>query len=101
LDLAIELGLYRIVQELLNNSLRHAAASKILLYLGRSEGEIYLEYSDNGKGFDPAILQSLRGLGLKNIEARANYLNADIEWITQPGMGLKTIVKVPLRVNQV
>jgi signal transduction histidine kinase len=95
LELAIELGLYRIAQELLNNSLRHAAASEILLYLSRSEGEIYFEYSDNGKGFDPAILQTLRGLGLKNIEARANYLNATVEWITQPGMGLKTIVKVP------
>lgn len=91
----VELGLYRIAQELLNNSMRHAEATKISLHLSRLEGEIYFEYSDNGKGFDPAILQSLRGLGLKNIEARANYLNATVEWLTQPGNGLKTIVKVP------
>ncbi len=90
-----ELGLYRIAQELLNNSMRHAGATRIRLHLSRLEGEIYFEYSDNGKGFDPAILQSLRGLGLKNIEARANYLNAIVEWHTQPGNGLKTIVKVP------
>jgi len=93
----VELGLYRIAQELLNNAMRHAAASKITLYLSRSEGEICFEYTDDGKGFDLTILQSRKGLGLKNIEARANHLNATIAWYTQPGNGLKTIVKVPHR----
>ncbi|MFN0035404.1 MAG: sensor histidine kinase [Saprospiraceae bacterium] len=91
----VELGLYRIAQELLNNSIRHAEASKISLHLSRSETGVCFEYSDDGKGFDPAILQGRRGLGLKNIEARANHLNAAIEWRTRPGEGLKTIVKVP------
>ena len=91
----IELGLYRIAQELINNSIRHAAASKISLYLSRSEGEICFEYSDDGMGFDPAILQTRRGLGLKNIEARASFLNATVAWHTQVGKGLKTIVNIP------
>lgn len=95
LDPKIELGLYRIAQELINNSIRHAAASKINLYLTRTEGLVIFEFSDNGKGFDPAILQERRGLGLKNIEARVNYLDATLEWQTRPGAGLKTIVKVP------
>ena len=95
LDLKLELGLYRIVQELLNNSIRHAEASNINLYLAQSEGEVILEYEDDGKGFDPAILHDRRGLGLKNIEARVNYLNARIQWHTQPGNGLKTILTVP------
>ncbi|MBC7776414.1 MAG: sensor histidine kinase [Phycisphaerae bacterium] len=90
-----ELGLYRIAQELLNNAIRHAAASKITLHLSCSEGDICFEYSDDGQGFDPAILQTRKGLGLKNIEARVNHLNAGITWLTQPGKGLKTIVKVP------
>lgn len=90
-----ELGLYRIVQELLNNSIRHSSASKIDLYLSRSEGKACLTYADNGKGFDLAILHSRKGLGLKNIEARANHLNATLEWQTKPGEGLKTIVTVP------
>jgi two-component system, NarL family, sensor kinase len=90
-----ELGLYRIAQELLNNSIKHAEASKTSLYLGRVDEAAYFEYADNGKGFDPALLQSRKGLGLKNIEARANYLNAVITWNTQPGKGLKTIIKVP------
>ncbi len=91
----VELGLYRIAQELLNNAIRHAEATKITLYLSRSENETRFEYLDDGKGFDPAILQERKGLGLKNIEARVNYLNALVEWHTQPGEGLKTIVKVP------
>ncbi|MFN0216171.1 MAG: sensor histidine kinase [Saprospiraceae bacterium] len=91
----IELGLYRITQELLNNALRHSEASKILLHLSRSEMEVCFEYSDNGKGFDPSILQGRKGLGLKNIEARARYFSATVEWQTQPGEGLKTIIKVP------
>lgn len=92
----VELGLYRIAQELINNSIRHAEASKINLYLGHSDKEVKFEYADDGKGFDPVILHDRRGLGLKNIEARVNYLNATIAWQTQLGAGLKTIVKVPL-----
>lgn len=96
LESKTDLGLYRVAQELINNSIRHAEASKISLYLRRTDGQVIFEYSDDGKGFDPAILQARRGLGLKNIEARVNYLNATIEWYTRPGEGLKTIVKVPL-----
>lgn len=88
----LELGLYRIAQELLNNSIRHAQASQIQMQLQAEGDRIWFEYSDNGKGFDPAILQDRRGLGLKNIEARANYLNASVVWQTNPGQGLKTTV---------
>ena len=91
----VELGLYRICQELINNSIKHAEASKIKLYLSRSDGSVSLEFVDNGKGFDLAILQSRKGLGLKNIEARANYLNATVAWQSRPGEGLRTIIKVP------
>jgi len=91
----VELGLYRIAQELLTNAIRHAEASKIILHLSCSEKETHFVYLDDGKGFDPAILHDRKGMGLKNIEARANYLNASVEWHSQPGNGLKTIVKVP------
>lgn len=96
LDGKTELGLYRIAQELLNNSMRHAEAHKISIHLSHDPTSAFLVYSDDGKGFDPALLQAKRGLGLKNIEARANFLNASVQWHTRPGEGLKTIVKVPL-----
>jgi len=95
LDGKVELGLYRIAQELINNSMRHAEASEIILLLSRTDREVCLEYTDNGKGFDMAIFQSRNGLGLKNIEARAKHINASVFWDTAPGAGLKTIVKTP------
>lgn len=95
LDSKMELGLYRIAQELLNNSMRHAEASEIAIHLSHADQEIRLEYSDNGKGFDTQIFQSRKGLGLKNIEARANHIKASVVWDTAPGAGLKTIVKAP------
>ena len=91
----VELGLYRMAQELLNNAIRHSEASKIALQLSRSEKEVIFAYSDDGKGFDPAILQSRKGLGLKNIEARANHLTASVEWQTKPGEGLRTFFTIP------
>lgn len=93
----IELGLYRIIQELLNNAMKHAAASKITVTLaGSPDSEsLQLVYVDNGKGFDPAILKMRKGLGLNNIEARATTLHATVTWITQPGDGLQTIITIP------
>lgn len=91
----LELGIYRIAQELLNNAIRHSGADKIVLHLSRPGDEILFEYSDNGRGIDPEILKDRKGLGIKNIEARANYLGATVEWQSRPGKGLKTIVKMP------
>jgi signal transduction histidine kinase len=91
-----ELGLYRIAQELLNNALRHAEATEIVIRLALpQEGTALFEYRDNGKGFDLEILKSRRGLGMKNIEARANYLKAKVQWQTQPGEGLKVSITLP------
>jgi two-component system, NarL family, sensor kinase len=91
-----ELGIYRMAQELINNAIRHSAATKITLSLTRSEKAACFRYEDNGKGFDLAILQESKGLGLKNIEARASHIQASIEWHSAAGKGMKTIVTVPL-----
>lgn len=96
MDQKIELGLYRVVQELVNNCIRHAEASKITLHLQHKGTNIVLIYSDNGKGFNPELLQGAKGLGLKNIEARISQIKGKVEWVTQPGQGLKTIITIPL-----
>jgi two-component system, NarL family, sensor kinase len=95
LDSKAELGLYRIAQELLNNSIRHAQASEVTLHLRCRDHQICFEYADNGRGFDPTALLQCRGLGLKSIEARANYLNANIEWHSSPGEGFQLSVFIP------
>lgn len=73
-----ELHLFRIVQELLNNSIRHGKATLMRLELHDTEGEMELRYKDNGKGF--VVKQALNegGLGLKNIKSRVAILNGEL-----------------------
>lgn len=95
-DPKIELGLFRVVQELTNNTLKHAHATQINLKLKEDQHGLHITYSDNGKGFAPELLSSPRGLGLRNIEARINLLKGSIVWETLPGHGLKTIILIPV-----
>jgi two-component system NarL family sensor kinase len=70
---------YRIVQEVLNNALKHSQASEILVSLERDKQHIILEIKDNGIGFDPAAVTAEgSGLGLSNIMERAKIINAEL-----------------------
>jgi signal transduction histidine kinase len=80
-DPRAELCVYRIVQELINNSLRHGEASRIELELSApAGGALTLRYADNGRGFDPAALPRGRGLGLQNIALRLKLLRGTGAW---------------------
>jgi signal transduction histidine kinase len=80
-----EVVVYRIVQELLNNAVKHSGASVILAQVMRQENNLTITVEDNGKGFDmPTILQ---GAGLKNIRSRVDYLKGQLDIQTEPGKG--------------
>ena len=87
-DVNTELNLYRIVQELTNNTLKYAEASFIHLQLSKDEEMIRLTYSDNGNGFDPKNQEST-GLGLKNIKNRIKIIGAQSQISTAPGAGFE------------
>ena len=73
----IETGLYRIITELVNNSVKHADATQINILIRKSDDNVKLEYSDNGCGFDlDSILQTSKGNGLFNIINRAKSMDA-------------------------
>ncbi len=93
-----ELSLYRILQELTNNTLKHAEATKIKLKF-RSKGDSFeFYYKDNGKGFDFENKDKAEGgLGMKSIESRANSINASIEINTQIGSGFEFILALDER----
>lgn len=74
----IESGLYRITQEFINNTLKHADARRIELKITRDNGMIKLDYHDDGKGFNPDKKSS--GYGLENILTRVDLLKGKIEW---------------------
>lgn len=91
-----EIALYRIIQELVSNSLKHASASCISILFERNEGGILMRYQDNGAGYQPDNELKRKGLGLKNIESRIIAMNADKEIITSPGEGFTCTIKIPL-----
>ena len=89
----IETGLYRITQELLNNSLKHAEASEIVISVIPSGKVISFFYSDNGKGFD--FVEAKKGLGIGNVGSRVAVLEGQMKWFTKPGEGLEVTIEIP------
>lgn len=73
-----ELHVFRIIQELVNNSVRHGKAEKIDLDFIEKEKELSLNYKDNGIGFSAHVIEEKKGLGMKNIESRVELLNGDL-----------------------
>ncbi len=73
-----EINIFRIIQELVSNSIKHADADEINVQISCRENLISLSEEDNGVGFDPKNVQS-DGIGLKNIQSRIDYLNANMD----------------------
>ena len=78
-DIDKQLHVFRILQELLNNSVRHGKASEVLIVFKLINGSNTCLYTDNGVGFDLNSEDSKNGLGMKNIESRINFLDGDLE----------------------
>lgn len=82
---AVKIQLTRIVQELVTNIVKHASASKIDIHLRHSDGWLFLGVKDDGKGFE--ISESAKGLGLKNIEFRIEYIKGKFRVRSSRGKG--------------
>ncbi len=74
LEKSTEVMLYRIVQELCNNAIKHAAAANILIQLNQHERGLTLTVEDDGSGFDTSQLSKMKGTGLQNVQTRVDYL---------------------------
>lgn len=94
LPAALEEGLYRIAQEALNNSLKHAAATAITIVLHTNRTHVTLEVSDNGVGFDPAA--NNRGIGLHSISERTAKVGGKFTLLSAPGQGTTIRIQAPL-----
>ncbi|MBO2008348.1 sensor histidine kinase [Hymenobacter negativus] len=98
LSYAHELALYRIVQELLNNALKHARASRVTVELRQLPHSLVLTVADDGRGFDYARVQAggQGGLGLKSLAARVSLLDASLHLESAALTGTSVRVEVPL-----
>lgn len=90
------LGLYRIVQEALANSVRHAEARTAAVSLRVASGKALLTVTDDGRGFDPGTARSAGGLGLPGLEERARGLGGRCRIASAPGAGTRIEVIAPL-----
>ncbi len=88
--------LYRVIQELVANVVKHAKASVIGLQLIRHEKELTIVVEDNGVGFDASRKDSYEGIGLKNIISRIEFVNGSINIDSSPGKGATVIIEIPV-----
>jgi len=96
LDKSLEIIVYRIIQELLNNILKHAAASEAFVQLVRETNRLNVVVEDNGKGFDTAILEKNKGAGWMNIRSRVDYLRSQLDIHSEAGKG--TLVNIEFNI---
>ena len=95
LPLAVERNVYRVVQELFQNVLKHARASEVKLQVNLIRNRLSLIMEDNGRGFDPNLKEK-QGLGMKNIHSRIQKIGGDLDIDSAPGKGTTVVLNVPL-----
>ena len=98
LDEMVALNIYRIVQEMLTNSIKYADANEVLIQINYEDNELYLQYEDDGNGFDNTKLKK-RGMGLDNINSRIKYLKGQISIESKPNEGVSFFIKMPYNSN--
>lgn len=93
------LSIYRMIQELVHNILKHAHATHAIILLNRQNDRIHLTVEDNGVGMDPARAGS-KGLGLKGLHAKVNALNGYVSLESSPGNGTTIYIELAARTNK-
>lgn len=97
-DSNLEIILYRVIQECINNVIKHAEATQLDISMIRDEDGISVTIEDNGKGFDARKITAT-GIGLKNIQSRIAFLHGKVEFDSSPGKGTLVSVFVPVGDN--
>lgn len=92
LSVGNQLHVFRIIQELINNSLKHGNSDKISLVIDEENTKFVLEYSDNGKGVNLQEIGFKKGIGLSNIESRVKIINGNHQINSKPNAGFQFIV---------
>lgn len=91
-----EIILYRVIQELINNVIKHAKANELKIVLQKNKQFIEVKIADNGIGFDYENAISKGGLGLKNILVRIEYLKGSVQFLTLNPHGTEVVIQVPI-----
>jgi signal transduction histidine kinase len=95
---AVEIALYRVVQEALTNAARHSKASRVRIRIGRKNGKFCCSIEDDGKGFDVQAVQAdykRRGLGLIGMQERLNAIGGTLSIDSALGRGTRLLIQLP------
>lgn len=92
----VAVTLFRIVQELTNNIVKHAQASQVLIQLLQRDSTLFLTVEDDGRGFDLEEARQQTSMGMSSVASRVDYLKGDLEMETAPGQGTSVSIFIPL-----
>ena len=95
LDEQTETVIYRVIQEAVNNVIKHAGATRLSIQLANDAEGIAVTIEDNGRGFDPATLDRAQGIGVRNMYSRLALLKGTVEIDSAPGRGTVVSVFIP------
>ncbi len=90
----VEISLYRITQELVNNVIKHSGATEIAVQLIKSKSKLLLIVEDNGSGFN--VKKENDGIGLMNIKSRLNTINGEVNFEPSPNSGMVATIRIPV-----
>lgn len=96
LDGNVETVLYRVIQECVNNVIKHSGANTLDIALIKDTDGISATIEDNGKGFNVPNKEKFEGIGLKNIQSRIHFLKGTVDFDSSPGNGTLVAIHVPL-----
>jgi signal transduction histidine kinase len=96
LDNSVSLIIYRVIQELITNVLKHAEATELLVQVVLRDSSVSMTVEDNGKGFDISRLPASEGAGWKNIKSRVDYLKGTIDVKSEAGKGTSVNIEMKL-----
>ncbi|NND05564.1 MAG: sensor histidine kinase [Saprospiraceae bacterium] len=96
LDETQETFLYRIVQELTNNIVKHAQANEVMVQAISYEDHLNLIIEDNGVGFDTSILEGKSGIGVRSVQSRVDFLSGSLDLSSTPDLGTSISINIPL-----
>jgi signal transduction histidine kinase len=98
MEAQVENILFRVLQEVVNNIIKHAKASEVSIQFIKHEKELTILVEDNGIGFDVGKELNVTdaGIGLKNIASRVAFLNGEVIFDSYPGKGTTVTIEIPL-----
>jgi len=94
IDQTAAITIYRIVQELINNTMKHAAAKTAVVQVSKTNNQLTVTVEDDGKGFDTAILKQAKGIGWSNIQNRIEFLKGNLDVQSEKDKGTSVHIEI-------